>query len=254
MVTPGSSNSTSRTSLGLERSVGEYFYISVDDLIPFANQARKSFAEEDINLLAASITQYGVRQPLTIIKSSIDSSKYEVVSGERRLRAAKVAGLLKVPCIIIKDSNHSDAIALIENIHRTDLHPIELGIAYKALLDKGIFLSQTELASSIAMSEQSISENIKYASLPLEVQSQLIENNITNREKLRALVKAHATNNNANVSSSITMPLKEKKVFPVMRIKRTSSGMKFQVAGLGELNPKEKEELKKYLIDLLEKL
>ena len=254
MVAPISSNSTSRTSLGLERSVGEYFYISVDDLIPFANQARKNFSEEDINSLAASITQYGVRQPLTVIASSLDTSKYEVVSGERRLRAAKVAGLLKVPCIITKDASQSDAIALIENIHRTDLHPIELGMAYKTLLDKGIFHSQAELASSIATNEQSVSENLKYAELPEAIREKIIKDNITSRDRLRALVKAHISGSKAEISSLFSSSIQEKKDFSVMRIRRTTAGMQYQMAGLGKLNSKERDELKKYLTDLLAKL
>ena len=124
LATPVSSQN-SRVSIGFEDEVGEFYYFSVDDLIPYKNQARSIFDEDEINKLSDTIKQHGVRQPLSIIKSKIVLDKYEVVSGERRLRAAKLAALKKVPCIIIKDEKDADEISLIENIQRQDLHPLE---------------------------------------------------------------------------------------------------------------------------------
>src|SRR3990167_11470488 len=121
LATPVASQN-SRVSIGFEDEVGEFYYFSVEDLIPYKNQARTIFDEEEINKLSETIKEHGIRQPLTILKSINSPNKYEVVSGERRLRAAKLVGLKKVPCIIIRDERHADEISLLENIQRQDLH------------------------------------------------------------------------------------------------------------------------------------
>ncbi len=183
MVMPNFDNS--RSSIGMERDVGEYFLLPIDKLKSFKNQARKSFDQNEINDLAESIKLYGVRQPLTVMKSG--DEEYEIVSGERRFMAAKITGLQKVPCIIIKDNEDSDAIALIENIHRKDLNILELGNIYKSLIDKGIFRSQTDLSRKISVSTQHICEVIKLSEIPNNIQELAIKNNLTTRNELRKI-------------------------------------------------------------------
>jgi ParB family chromosome partitioning protein len=235
-----------RASVGLEQAVGEYFYISTEDLIPYKNQARQIFNEEDINQLAESIKMHGVRQPLTVVKSTIDPKKYEVVSGERRLRAAKLIGKEKVPCIILSEDAEADAIAIIENIHRQDLHPIECGKAYKKAIENGIFKSQTDLAQKIAVTESTVSESIKLAELPQDIQDHIIRHNITGRDKLRELIKAS--------SAGKAMPSASIKNISVLRISSTSEGLRYQDKGLNKLSDLEKSELRAYLESILEKI
>ncbi len=248
MVKPNS-YSNIRPSLGLEGSVGEFFFISVDDLIPFHNQARISFDEEEILLLAESIKLHGVRQPLTVL---FDNGKYEVISGERRLKAAKIIGMNKVPCIVINDATQADAIALVENIHRKDLHPIELGITYKNLLDKKIFSNQSELAEKISVNKSQVSEYIKFADFIPEIQNFIIENKILSRDKLREALKAHDKRDIELVKRIIGMSVAHRVNFSVLRVTFSHGQMKFQGRGVQKLSISAKHELKAYLTKVIE--
>lgn len=250
MSKPSPAPST-RTSVGLDQVVGEYYFIDVNQLRPFRNQARKSFDEEEITKLADSIKEYGIRQPLTVIKG--ESRLYEVVSGERRLRAAKRAGLDKVPCIILKDPKDSNSIALIENIHREDLHPIELGSMYKKLIEEKAFKNQDVLASSISVPKSVVSEYIKFANLPEEVRSSAIKQNIT-RDKLRALVKFHESQGNQKVFSAKTLDSTLQDSFSIARINLSRGEIKVQDSGISKLSKQSLQEVKKYLQHLIHKI
>jgi ParB family chromosome partitioning protein len=185
-----------RASVGLDNLVREFFFIDIKNLIPFSNQARKVFNSNDLDTLADSIKQHGIRQPLTVIPTI--NNQYEVVSGERRLRAAKIVGLEKVPCIII-NTKEADVVALIENIHRKDLHLIELGMIYKSLLDKKIFNTQQELAHNISVSNSHISECLKYAGLNSELREQILKQNINSRDKIREILSAQIAGDTAKL-------------------------------------------------------
>ncbi len=251
MVKPNA-NSMTRPSLGLENMVGEFFYISVDDLIPFHNQARKLFDSEDINSLAESIKIHGIRHPLTIMKAP--NNKYEVISGERRLRAAKIAGLTKVPCIIISDHKEADAIALVENLHRKDLHPVELGQTYKNLLDVGVFKTQAELGEKISVTKSHVSEHLRYAALDLDVQKYIIENKIVSREKLRQIVKASVEGNKTKIKKILGLDKIEKKDFSILRIICSQGKIKLQQKGIDQLSKEQKSELRTQLSNLIKNI
>ena len=117
--------------------------------------------------LAASIREVGILQPIVVRRAG---QGYEVVTGERRLRAAKLAGMATVP-VVLRDSDDADLLreALIENIHREDLNPIELGEAFRQLLDE-LGLKQEELADRVGVSRSHIANTIRLLALPLEVQ------------------------------------------------------------------------------------
>ena len=162
-------------------------YIESSNLLPFRGQPRLSFDKEKIDILALSIEEHGLRQPLTVIESDQEKGKYEVVSGERRLRALRQLSYMKIPCIIIHDINKAEEIALIENIQRENLHPVELGKAYMRLLESNLGYSQIKMSEKLGVPRTQIVEYIKFAKLSNDVATLLIEKNISKRNILRKI-------------------------------------------------------------------
>lgn len=161
-------------------------YISVDLILPNVYQPRKHFDEEALEELAQSINTYGIIQPLSIRKLGED--KYELVAGERRLRAAKKAGLTIVPAIIVDITDReSAAIALLENLQRENLSFLEEADAYYNLI-KDHSYTQEKLAELIGKKQSTIANKIRLLRLEPEVRAMLLENNLTERHA-RALLK-----------------------------------------------------------------
>jgi ParB family chromosome partitioning protein len=236
---------TGRMAIGMDKSIGEFYFLLLEDLIPFKNQARKYFPTEEINSLAESIKKHGVRQPLTVIASEENKGKYEVVSGERRLKAADIAGLKKVPCIILKEKNNANEIALIENIHRQDLHPIELGEALKLLLVKGIFNTQSEMSKKLSLKESVVSECLKLTELSTEIQDYLIKNDIKSRDLLRKIAKTPS--NEKEVKKLLRIGGEKRKSFSVIRVLYSEDKLNIQLKGIKKLTIQQKEYLKEEL-------
>ena len=178
-----------RSSIYTSPARMEYYNLSVEGLIPYKYQARKSFSEDAMERLAESIKMHGIQSPLIVIP--VGDGKYEVISGERRLKAAKKLSLSEVPCIIRKNQESAEEIALIENIHREDLHPIELGEAYKQLLERKTFSSQSDIANHLSVQRTTISENIKFSEIPNRVKKRLIEERKNGRSFLREISSLH---------------------------------------------------------------
>ena len=151
--------------------------VPVNAVAPNPKQPRTRFADETIATLAASIREVGILQPLVVRRAG--DGRYELIAGERRLRAAKAAGLASVP-IVLRDSEDADLLreALIENIHREDLNPIEQAEAFKALLGE-LGLKQEELADRVGVSRSHIANTIRLLALPLDVQQLLADEKIT---------------------------------------------------------------------------
>lgn len=158
--------------------------IDINQLKAYSHQARLSFSEDEISKLGQSIQNHGLRQPLTVIPSHDDF--YEIVSGERRFRAAQKIGLEKVPCIILEEKNLSDEVAIVENTHRENLHPLELAKAFKSLLERGKFKSQSEICSRLGFTKSYVSELVSFLDIPKEEREFLISNNIRSRSALRS--------------------------------------------------------------------
>ena len=142
--------------------------VSPDDIEPNPQQPREVFDEEELEGLAVSLQDVGVLQPLVV--RPLPGGRYELVAGERRLRAAKLAGLEQVPAVV----RHTDDTqllkeALIENIHRVQLNPLEEAAAYQQLLEEFDF-TQEELAQSIGKSRPAISNTLRLLGLPAAVQ------------------------------------------------------------------------------------
>jgi ParB family chromosome partitioning protein len=149
--------------------------IPVNAVSPNPKQPRTRFDDEAIGSLAASIREVGILQPIVVRKAG---SGYELIAGERRLRAARLAGLATVP-VVVRDTDDADTLreALIENIHREDLGPIELAEAFRQLLDE-LGLKQEELADRVGVSRSHIANTIRLLQLPLPVQQLLTDGKI----------------------------------------------------------------------------
>jgi ParB family chromosome partitioning protein len=149
--------------------------VPVQGVVPNPKQPRTHFDEEAIDQLAASIREVGVLQPIVVRKAP---NGYELIAGERRLRAARKAGLATIPAVV-RDSEDADTLreALIENIHREDLGPIELAEAFRALLDD-LGLKQDELADRLGVSRSHIANTIRLLQLSPDVQQLLADGKI----------------------------------------------------------------------------
>ena len=150
--------------------------IAIKDIRPNPYQPRKIFTEEGIEELKQSIIQHGILQPI-IVKKSIKG--YEIVVGERRFRAAKEAGLNKVP-VVVRDFTSSEMmeLAVLENLQREDLTPIEEAAAYQTLLDK-LEVTQEELAKRLGKSRPHITNHIRLLSLPRQIQELITQGTIS---------------------------------------------------------------------------
>lgn len=144
---------------------------------PNKEQPRKNFDEEKLQQLADSIKQHGVIQP--IIVKDLNNGYYQIVAGERRWRASRIAGITEIPAIIrTYDELATMQIALIENLQREDLNPIEEALSYKALLDD-FALTQEKVSEQVGKSRSAIANTIRLLSLPKQVQKMLEEGAIS---------------------------------------------------------------------------
>jgi len=159
--------------------------VDINEILPNRFQPRIQFDEEEILELSDSIKEHGVIQPI-VVRTIGD--KYEIIAGERRYKASVLAGRETVP-VIVKNLNDKDSaeIALIENIQRKNLTPIEEALSYKKILDMG-YITQENLASKLGKSQPSVANKIRLLNLSDEVQEALLENKISERHA-RSLLK-----------------------------------------------------------------
>lgn len=150
--------------------------LKIGDIEPNKDQPRKEFDPDLLNRLAESITKHGVIQPLTVREKD---GTYQIVAGERRWRAAKIAGLSEVPVRIMELSDSETAqIALIENLQREDLNPIEEANGYKQLTEK-YGLKQEEIAAGVGKARSSITNTMRILELPEEVKEMVKQGSLT---------------------------------------------------------------------------
>ena len=154
----------------------EIIEIDINDLRPNPYQPRKVFNDEALKELCESIKEHGVFQPI-IVKKSIKG--YEIIAGERRVRASKLAGLVKIPAIIrnLNDEQMME-IALLENLQRENLSSIEEAIAYKSMIEK-LSLTQEELSKKVGKSRSHITNTLGLLRLPKEVQAMVANNKLS---------------------------------------------------------------------------
>lgn len=160
--------------------------IKLDMIVPNKHQPRKVFQEDALVELASSIQSYGIIQPITLKKNT--NEEYEIIAGERRFRAAQIAGMEKIPSIIIDvDESNSAAMALIENLQREDLNFIEVAESYKNLMDI-CQITQAELAEKIGKTQSTVANKLRILKLPEKVKEYLVDHELTERHG-RALLK-----------------------------------------------------------------
>ena len=160
-----------------KNTANDVVLIPVDKLVPSHGQPRKNFDETELKELSDSIVKHGIIQP--IIAAAAEDGTYIIIAGERRTRAARLAGLSEVPAII---RNYTDQkkleISLIENIQRTDLNPIEEAAAYKNLMDFS-GLSQDELAARVGKNRSTVANALRLLKLPAEIQKNIEQGKIS---------------------------------------------------------------------------
>lgn len=150
--------------------------IKVIDIEPNKNQPRRTFNSESIDELAESIKRYGIIQPIIVVKKD---KYYEIVAGERRWRAAKKAGIDEIPCIVREDAERKNKeIALIENIQREDLNPIEKARSFRQLMDE-YGLTQMELSETIGISRSALANTVRLLNLDPRVMELVLQGKLT---------------------------------------------------------------------------
>lgn len=159
--------------------------LPLEDVLPNRFQPRIKFSEDAINELSESIKEHGVIQPIVVRPVG---DRYEIIAGERRFKATTLAGLPTIPAIIINLNDKDSAeVALIENVQRQDLTPIEEAISYKKILDMG-YLNQENLAGKIGKSQSAIANKLRLLNLDEDVQEALLNGKISERHA-RSLLK-----------------------------------------------------------------
>ena len=163
----------------LEAKKGAAESIRISDIEPRHDQPRKTFEREALEVLADSIATYGVLQPIIVRSNPVVEGAYEIIAGERRWRASKMAGLTEIPAVIFDgDELKAAQVALIENIQREDLNPVEEAMGYGALIEK-FGLTQDQVAKQVGKSRPAVANMLRLLDLPLEVLNMLRDGTIT---------------------------------------------------------------------------
>lgn len=159
-----------------DKTTSELKHLKLDDIVRDEEQPRREFNQEAIEALASSIKEHGVLQPIVVTK---EDGKYKIVAGERRWRAAKIAGLDKIPAIIrTLDSQNRLELSIIENAQREDLNAIELATAY-AKLQTQFNLTAEEIGAKVGKSETSVNNTMRLLTLPDSVKKVMVKEKLT---------------------------------------------------------------------------
>ena len=153
--------------------------IHISDIEPNPDQPRKNFDEAELASLAASIAEHGLLQPIVVAESSVLTGTYRIIAGERRWRASRMAGLDEIPCVIFDGDELAEAqVALVENIQRSNLNPIEEAMGYKALIER-FGMTQENLAVKMGKSRSAIANSMRLLDLPEEILPLVAEGKLT---------------------------------------------------------------------------
>jgi ParB family chromosome partitioning protein len=173
-------------------------FIPTDKVDASELQVRVHFDDQEIEALAHSIKGHGVLQPILVVQ---DGDRYKVIAGERRLRAAKMAGLDRIPARVLStDDKATHEIALRENLDRVDLHPIEEGEGYVSLLEAQAYTSHESIAKAFGKPKSRITECIGFTKLPEQTKNELMTKGIKNRALLRDLLNSPVETHAAKIA------------------------------------------------------
>lgn len=218
-------------------------------------QPRNQFNEEKLNELVESIKERGILQP--ILLRPVGDDNYEIIAGERRYRAALLAGLDKVPAIVVKATNRDSLeMALIENLQREDLNPIELAKGFK-MLQEEFGLAQEEVAQRVGLSREAVSNTLRLLQLPMEVK-QLIEKGELSAGHSRVLLRLDSEHEQIRLAHLILkkgLSVREtEKMIESGRQKKKPRGKSRKFDTIFELKCRETEELLLEYLDTLVKV
>jgi ParB family chromosome partitioning protein len=164
--------------------------IAIDRIVPNPKQPRRTFGEQELQELAESIRAKGVLQPILVRPDPSNPEMYEIIAGERRWRAARRAGLAAIPAVVRPmDDREVLEIAIIENVQRADLNPVEEAEAYKALIDR-FGRTQESVAAQVGKSREHVSNTLRLLNLPDDVREHVREGRLS-AGHARALLKTH---------------------------------------------------------------
>jgi len=177
----------------------EVVYLYLDDIIPNRFQPREVFDEKALKELAVSIKEHGVIQPIIVRNVN---GKYEIIAGERRYKASALAGLTKIPAIVKNlDDKEAAKVALLENLQRKNLNPIEEARTYQKILELDE-MTQEELAKTMGKSQSAVANKLRLLQLPIEIQDSLLQEKISERHA-RALINVTDAKNQQDMLNRI---------------------------------------------------
>ncbi len=224
-----------KTAAQTVRELGKVVEIPVGAIFPNPDQPRKNFNTEELTKLAKSISQDGIVQPLTVRRRE---GGYELVSGERRLRAAKLAGFRSVPCVVVDISDSRSAvIALIENIQRADLNFFEEAEAISALITK-YGMTQEDCAIRLGMAQSTVANKLRILKLSPDLRKVIVSNGLSERHA-RALLKADENLREEVlikiIKDGLTVDAAEKYIRTLEKNERVKQSYRRRSAALGDL-------------------
>ena len=181
---------------------GQSYEILINEIVTNPFQPRVEFNQEKLHELAASIEQLGIIQPITVRK--LQENKYQLIAGERRLRASQLVGLNKIPSFIrIANDQEMLEMALVENIQREDLNPIEVALSYQRLIDE-VKLTQEECSERVGKNRSTVTNFLRLLKLPSKIQRGLSDGEISTGHA-RALINVKNSNTQINMYHDIVV-------------------------------------------------
>ena len=223
--------------------------LPVSAIRPNARQPRSSFPETGIQELAASIKEVGILQPL-VVRST--SGGFELIAGERRLRAAKEAGLERVP-VLIRQAGENEAmeLALVENLQRENLSPLETAAAYQALMD-GFGLTKEQLAQRLGKSRAAVTNTLRLTHLPERIQNLLAEGKLSEGHA-RALLGMHTEEQMLELAQKVAAEkLSVRRTEELVRERLANPDAARQTVGRTSVTPREYDEACRLIREALE--
>lgn len=218
--------------------------LRISEIEPRSDQPRKTFDREPLEALADSIAQFGVIQPIVVRENKNNAGTYEILAGERRWRAAKMAGLSEIPAVILDgDDLKAAQVSVIENVQREDLNPIEEALAYQTLLD-GFHLTQEEVSKQVGKSRSAIANLLRLLDLPDEV-LELVKAGKLSAGHARALLGLKSSDQMLSLANKII-----EKDLSVRDVERTIRLMNYEPSRAESNLSNEEIQRKSYMKDL----